>query len=365
MFKDFKGLEERLLFKLSLIGLLVYKIFTYELWDVSDRIFPIVAFHDSFQVTNVYFHNILAYISFAAIAFLLFKTQKIVLFILIISEFLLLSTDIMRWQPTVYQYFLSLVVYLVAPKKFKTYLLLLLAATYIYSGLLKFNMSFINLNWSKTILIDFIGLSPEYAYHIYVKAIGFIIPLIETISGFLLLTRYRRKGLILVVAIHLFILIFLGKLSFSYSFAIWSWNLVMLFYALIYIKKPQVDSIKFSILNSMWVLLIFVLPSLNFFEKYYPYFSFDMFTGDKYRLYLNTTLNKESEVSTYASYKNDDYMSEDVSILAYKELRVPLTHNKWLYTRVIKAFEYKYPKLEPCYDIKYYPFRTYELFDIE
>ncbi len=363
MLKHLNFQETKLLFKLSLIGLLIYKVFTYKLWMVSDRVFPIVSFSDTYQITNVYFHNVLSIISFIAIAILLFRIQKVILFILIISEFLLISTDVMRWQPTVYQYFLSLIVYFIAPKKFKSYLLLLLSATYIYSGLLKFNLSFINFNWSRHILVDFFGLTAEYANHRYVKALGFIIPFIETLSGMLLLTRYRRKGFFLVMGIHLFILIFVGKLSFTYSFAVWSWNVVMLLFALIYILKPEIKALKFNVLKSVWILLIFVLPALNFFEKYYPYFSFDMYSGDKYQLFINTALEKNSSINTYAKYKNENHLSERVSTLAYNELKVPVTHNKWLYTRVIKALEQKYPELEPCYDIKYYPFHAYEVFD--
>jgi|GEM_PF-2804533 len=363
MLKYLNFQETKLLFKLSLIGLLVYKIFTYKLWVVSDRIFPIVSFSDSFQITNVYFHNVLSIISFIAIAILLFRIQKVILFILIVSEFLLLATDVMRWQPTEYQFFLTLIVYLVAPKKFKSYLLLLLAATYIYSGMLKFNLRFINFNWAGTILMQFAGISSEYANHKYVKALGFIIPFIETISGILLLTRHRKKGFILAICTHIFILVFIGKESFVSSFAIWSWNVIMLIYASVFLLNPKIPSLKFNVLSTVWVLLIFVLPSLNFIEKYYPYFSFGMFTGDRYYLYINTPLEKNSLVNTYAENKNEDYLSENVSTLAYNELSVPLTHSKWLYARFIKAFEDKYPELEPCYDIKYYPFHTYEIFD--
>ena len=357
--------ESKLLFKLSLIGLLLYKAFTYKLWFVSDRIFPVVAISDSFRITNVYYHNSLSLISFIAIAVLLFRIQKVVLLILIISEFLLLATDVMRWQPTEYQFFLTLIIYLIAPKKLKTYLLLLLSATYIYSGLLKFNLRFINFHWAGAILMDFIGISADYANHKHIKAIGFIIPFIETLSGILLLTRHRRKGFFLVIFTHIFILVFIGKLSFANSLAIWSWNVIMLLYAIIYLLKPDIKSLKFNGLSTVWVLLIFVLPALNFIEKYYPYFSFDMYTGDRHHLYINTPIKEDATINTYAVNKNDYYLSEKVSKLAFNELRVPITHNKWLYRRFIESFEHKFPEYEPCYDIKYYPFDTNELFEIE
>jgi hypothetical protein len=363
MLKHLQVSDSKLLFRLSLIGLLFYKAFTYKLWIVSDRIFPIVSISDSFRITNVYYHNILSLLSFIAIAILLFRVQKIILFILIISEFLLLATDVMRWQPTVYQYFLTFIVYLIAPKKLKSYLLLLLAATYIYSGLLKFNLRFINFHWAGTILIEFLEISAEYANDKYFKALGFIIPFIETISGILLLTRHKRKGFFLAICTHVFILIFIGKLSFTYSFAIWSWNVIMLLYATIYLSKPNIPPLKLNVLSAVWMILIFVMPSLNFIEKYYPYFSFDMYTGDKHYLYINTPLRKNDIVSTYASVKNDYYLSELVSKLSMKELGVPVTHDKWLYGRFIESFELKFPEYSPCYEIKYYPFQTYEIFE--
>jgi len=364
MFKLLKIPDTILLFKLSLAGLLIYKIFTLKLWIVSDRIFPLVSFSDSFQITNIYFHNIISIISFVVIVILLFKFKKNLLFILVIAELLLLATDVMRWQPTLYQYFLTLIIYLIAPKKFKNYLLLLLSATYLYSGLLKFNPIFIDFNWSKHILVEFIGLPIQYTKLTFIKLLGFIIPVIETLAGILLLTRFRRKGFYLIIITHIFILIFLGKLSFSYSFAVWIWNLIMLLIALVYLFKPKIDKLKINFLTLIWIILIFVLPSLNFFEKYYPYFSFDMYSGDKHVLYINVSLKNNDELINMYN-NNDDYcLNEKVTILSYNELGVPVTHNRWLYGRFIKSFARKFPKLEPKYLIQYYPFTTYNIFKI-
>lgn len=363
MIKNLKIPKAIIFLKLSLFGLLIYKVFTLKLWIVTDRIFPIISFADSFQITNVYVHNFFSIISFAALVILLFKVQRLLLLILVISEFILLSIDVMRWQPTVYQFFLTFIIYLASPKKFKTYLLLLLSATYIYSGLLKFNMSFINFNWSRHILGDFFGLSSQYAELSYVKAVGFIIPVIETLAGILILTKYRRKGFFLIICVHVFILIFLGKLSFTYSFAVWFWNVIMLSLAYIFFTNPKIEKLKFNLLTVSWVVLLFLLPFFNLFEKYYPYFSFDMYSGDRYVLYINTPLEDGTQLETLSNVKNDEYLSERVTVLAYNEMGVPVTHNKWLYSRFIRAFEQKYPELDPCYEIKYYPFNTFEIFE--
>lgn len=363
MFKIEKITDHVLLFKLVLIGLLIYKLSTIKLWIISERIFPVISVSDNFQVTDEIFHNSLSILSFLLLSFLVFKTIRGLLILLIAVEILLLSTDVMRWQPTVYQFVLSFIIYAIKPKYFKFYILLLLSATYFYSGLLKFNLSFINYNWSGSILIDFLGVPSHYAYSKPLKALGFLIPIIEVSSGILLLTQWRKKGFILVVITHVFILVFLTHVGFVRGFAIWSWNVIMLIYAFIFIRNPQYEKPKFNLTTTVWLVIIYLLPFLNVFGKYYPYFSFDMFTGDRFYLFINTPSEKDNLMRTYAKNKDTFYLSESVSLMAFNELYVPLTHSKWLHRRFISAYKRDFPDSSPCFEWSYYPFKTKEALD--
>lgn len=366
MFKSLKYSDNVLLFKLALIGFLVYKLSSFKLWVISERIFPIISISDKFQITSEIFHNSLSILGLLLISILIFRVYRVLLIPLIIVEFLLLATDVMRWQPAAYQYFLSIVIFKISPKYFKSYLILLLSATYFYGGLHKFDLTFININWSRTILLQFLEIPFEYINLKAVKAIGFIIPITEILAGVFLLTRWRKKALILIMFMHIFIIFFILKLGFFYKISapILTWNLIMLVYAFIYYHNPICKKLKCNITTSLWVVLLYILPFLNLFGMYYPYFSFDIYSGAKFALYINVKLDKDSNIGTYAENKNSNYLNNgDVNLLAFNELGVPLTHNKWLYKRFISAYKRDFPESPPCFEISYYPFKTKELFE--
>ena len=365
MFKNVKSSENILLFKLTLLGLLVYKLSTYKLWMISDRIFPVVSVSDKFQITDEIFHNVFFFLSLILISILIFRVYKTLLIPLIAVELILLATDVLRWQPTVYQYFLSIIIYRISPKYFKSYLLLLLSATYFYAGLNKFDLNFVNVNWSRTILLQFLEIPYEYVDLKPVKALGFIIPSIELGSGILLLTPWRKKALILVILTHTFIIAFILKLGFfgDISVAILSWNFIMLAYAFVYFYKPFCEKLKFNITTSCWIVVLYILPFLNLFGKYYPYFSFEIYSGAKFTFHINIKLENDTKLAAYVEEENTNYLNHDVSMLAYNELGAPLPQYKWLYKRFISAYRRDFPKTKPCFDISYYPFKTKERFE--
>ena len=244
-------------------------------------------------------------------------------------------------------------------------MLLLLSATYFYTGLHKFDLNFININWSRTILLQFLEIPYEYVDLKPVKALGFIIPSIELVSGILLLTPWRKKALILVILTHTFIIAFILKLGFfeNISVAILTWNFIMLAYAFVYFYKPFCKKLEFNITTSFWIVVLYILPIFNLFGKYYPYFSFEIYSGAKFTFHINVKLENNNKLAAYTEYKDTNYLNYDVSLLAYNELGAPLPHNKWLYKRFISAYKRDFPKSEPCFDISYYPFKTKERFE--
>lgn len=365
MYKSITHSENIILFKLTLIGLLVFKLSSFKLWVISDRILPVVSVSNFIEITDEIFHNTTSIVSLIIISILIFRVYKILIIPLILLEFLLLATDVMRWQPAVYQYFLSIIIFRFYPKHFKSYLLLLLSAMYFFAGLHKFDLNFINTNWSRTILLRFLEIPYQYINLKAVKAMGFVIPIIEIASGILLLTRWRKKALLLIILSHIFIIAFILKLgSFeNLAFSVLSWNLVLLSYALLYFYYPKCKKLERRPAFFIWVVLLYILPFLNLFGKYYPYLSFDIYSGAKFVLYLNVKPENANKIGTYTENKNTTLLSENVNLLASNELRVPLTHNQWLYRRFIKSFKRDFPQSTPCFEISYYPFKSKMLFE--
>lgn len=363
MFKGLHLSESKFLFKLTAIGWIIFKLSSIKLWFIFDRQFPIISISDHFENSNALFHNGLGFLSFALLLSLIYKINKKSLALFLGIETLLLLTDVMRWQPTEYQFYISFLIYLFKPKQFKTYLILLLSATYIFSGLQKLNLRFINFIWSMSILKDFLDLPYEYAFSKPIKALGFLIPLIEILCGFFMLSKWKKYAFITVIIIHIFILIYIGPFGLNINSAVWSWNILMIAYALFFVFKSSPIRLKHNYLNTAWLILIFIMPFFNFFEKYYPYFSFELYTGSKHFLYINDQFDNNLALAdtTITTHKNY-YASTKVTAWSFKELNIPFPHDKWLYKRFIKSYRRDYPEASPCFEISYYPYKTKEIF---
>lgn len=275
----------------------------------------------------------------------------------------------MRWQPTTFQFYISFVAFIFQPKKFKFCLLLLLSATYIYGGLHKLNLRFINFTWATDILIGFLKLSTDVAYSKFVKALGFMVPFFEMMCGILVLTKWRKWALYGIILTHIFILLYISPIGINFNSAVWGWNVVMIVYAINFLKNPLKEklSTKPKAFHWFWIVLIYILPFLNLFEYYFPYFSFDLYSGNRYYLILNTEVKENHVLKSYANKSKDGTFHLQLYTMTWslEDINIPLTHNKWLYKKFIEAFEEKYPELEPCYDIQYYPFKTSEVFEYQ
>jgi hypothetical protein len=359
------GDENQFLLKITSIGWLIYKLSTLKIWFLHDRTFPVIPVSEYLKITSQDFHILLSSIGMLLLVFIAFKSNKLIILSFLLIETALQVTDIMRWQPTAFQFYISFIAYVYQPKKFKFYLLLLLSATYIYGGLHKMNLRFVNFIWAHDILIEFLNISADIAYSKLVKAVGFIIPVFEILCGIFILTRWQKQAFFGIVFIHFVILLYISPIGINYNSAVWGWNLIMIIYAIHFILKPCQTQFKLNSFNLFWGILIYILPFLNFFEFYFPYFSFDLYTGSRYYLILNVEVKKDSPLINLSDQSGHKTSHLRLNTLRWslEDINTPLTHNKWLYGKFVKAFENKYPELEPCYEIQYYPYKTTENID--
>jgi predicted DCC family thiol-disulfide oxidoreductase YuxK/uncharacterized membrane protein YphA (DoxX/SURF4 family) len=274
------------------------------------------------------------------------RPQKyIFLFLGIVAVFCLL--DQTRLQPWIYQYgFLLAALALFSwddddvegRERALNIARLIVATTYIFSGLQKLNLNFINYDFPW--IVEPIT-SAVPAVRDLLHALGIAAPFIQIGFGVGLLTRkFRRVSLILAVSMHGFILAMFGPFGHDWNNIIWPWTAAMAGLDLLLFTGNQ----RFSVRDIFWgnrhpyhvcVLVLFaIMPFLSFFNLWDSYLSSALYSGNL------------TEATIYASDKGRDSLPanlkpylvhtspntnvlniqrwaiEDLNVLPYPETRV-------------------------------------------
>jgi len=237
----------------------------------------------------------------AAAALVSAKPQKYVAVFL--ADLLLFCIfDQTRWQPWVFQFaFLLGALALFSWDKADTagrertlnIARLIVAATYIYSGLQKINLNFVG-NEFPWIVQPITNLLPQAAGMLH--AFGFAAPFLQVGFGVGLLThRFRRIALVLAVAMHVFILAMFGPLGQNWNDIIWPWTAAMAAFDLLLFGGRTAATAR----DIVWpgrhayhaaVLVLFgVMPAASFFNGWDSYLSSALYSGNltEAQIYLN------------------------------------------------------------------------------
>ncbi|HEX4593383.1 MAG TPA: hypothetical protein VH157_03865 [Bryobacteraceae bacterium] len=159
---------------------------------------------------------------------------------ILIAVFVLLGAiavqDQSRWQPWFYQYVLMLGALALAGTKRDRAALntccLIVAATYIWSGLSKVNPVFVDKTFP-WLVQPFMGWVPAGAQG-FVRSLALAAPAFELAAGIgLLIRRFRFLALFSAIAMHVFVLAALGPLGRNSNPVVWPWNLAMIAFLLI------------------------------------------------------------------------------------------------------------------------------------
>ena len=204
----------------------------------------------------------------------------------------------------------------------------ILAATYVWSGLQKVNMSFADhiFPW----LLHPLGLGR-------VSGLWLLAPVLETSIGvLLLLPRTRTTGLGVAVAMHGFLLVALGPFGQNFNSGVWPWNLEMpcLAFALFYRNaEPLVSSVWQTWLGRAGVVLVGILPALNFVGWWDDSLSASLYSGKTREAFI--LMNEDgarrlrADVQPYVQRRSDRigldiqrWALADLSVPPYPELRV-------------------------------------------
>lgn len=320
---------------------LITKAFSYKTW-IADRKYPVIAPLDFLQNVPEIIHPVLFAGAMLFLFGLIFSTEKYLLSLFLIIEFLSCGIDTVRWQPWEFMYFCIFLVYLLNFKTKTSFSLLVhlfLASIYIFSGLHKFNRSFLSTVWTKMVLQDFFNLSIGTILNYKLFFAGLIIPFTEFSAGVLLLfSKHKRKITYLLIAVHLLVLIFIGPFGLNYNPIVWIWNLAMIFLLItVYLKPIESTSQLFLKKNILWLFLWFVMPVFSFFGMWYQYFSSSLYTGKEKQLIIYISKeNKEYVMFSKPSElnSNKDYYTVNLQDLALEEIKSAPLPEKEIYQKI-------------------------------
>jgi predicted DCC family thiol-disulfide oxidoreductase YuxK len=322
-------------------------IMSSRLW-IGPRTYPLAPAL-SFLPASIYPADLFLYAALFVLAGAILvsaRPQKFIFaFLGVVIVFCLL--DQTRWQPWIYQFgFLLAALALFSwdsddaegREQALNIARLIVATTYIFSGLQKLNLNFIN-NDFPWIVEPITNAFPAARGPLY--ALGVAAPFIQVGFGVGLLTqKFRRISLILAVSMHAFILVMFGPFGRNWNDVVWPWTAAMAGLDLLLFTSKQ----KFSVRDVLWghrhpyhvcVLVLFaILPFLSFFNLWDSNLSSALYSGNltEATIYVGDE-GRESLPASIKAYlvhtsPNTNVLNiqrwaiEDINVLPYPETRV-------------------------------------------
>jgi hypothetical protein len=316
------------------------------LW-IGPRSFPLAPVSSLFPVTEdaVALDLYVGLFVLAAVALVAPKPGwPVAGFLAIIAAFCL--TDQTRWQPWVFQYSVLLGIMAVHPwhgadadgeRRTLNVLRLIVAFTYIYSGLQKINLNFME-NDFPWLVQPITGLLPSTSPLLH--GVGMAAPFIQVAFGIGLFTRrFRRVSLMAAVAMHLFILTMFGPMGLDWNNIVWPWTAAMAVFDVLLFAGAE-----FSWREIVWggrdprhvaaIVLFAMLPALSFFNLWDSYLSSALYSGNltEAQIYLSDAGKAAlpTAIAARAVHTSPDtnvlnlqrWAIEDLNVTPYPETRV-------------------------------------------
>ena len=316
------------------------------LW-IGPRSFPLAPVSSLFPVIGdaLALDLYVALFALAAVALIAPKPGwPIAGFLAVMAAFCL--TDQTRWQPWVFQY--SLLLGMMAmhswngadadgEKRTVNILRLIVAFTYIYSGLQKINLNFVE-NDFPWLVQPITNLFPATAP--FLHGFGMAAPFVQIAFGIGLLTRrFRRASLVLAVAMHLFILSMFGPMGLDWNNIVWPWTAAMAIFDVLLFSGAE-----FSWREIVWsgrdprhlaaIVLFAILPALSFFNLWDSYLASALYSGNltEAQIYLSDAgkASLPAAIAARAVHTSSDtnvlnlqrWAIEDLNVTPYPETRV-------------------------------------------
>jgi len=252
--------------------------------------------------------------------------------------------DQTRWQPWVFQYSLLLGIIALVPIEGQTSRQralnlgrLIVAFTYIFSGLQKINLNFmfVDFPW---LVEPITALFPAGGK--LVPMFGAMAPFVQVAFGVGLLTRrWRRLSLVAAVAMHAFILIMFGPFGHNWNNVVWPWTAAMAVFDVILFSGtteftwPDVIASRRDPLHIAALALFVGLPVLSFFNLWDSYLSAALYSGNltEAQIYISdvgmASVPAAVRTRTVHTSANTNVLNiqrwaiEDLNVMPYPETR--------------------------------------------
>ncbi len=364
-----------LLLQITSLAWLIAKIMSFKLWT-ADRLFPVISVFDFLTCPNWFHLFIYGFSLILVSSLLIFPSKKIVLFVLL-AEILSCLLDQMRWQPWQYQYLLTFAFFYFSKdyKQFLSLFVLLLGATYFFSGVHKFSGGFLHTFWDKVVLRKILNLEWATIKNPILHYSGLLLSLLEIAIG-IGIVYVRKKKLLLVLAIlmHLVIILIFGPFGLNYNLIIFPWNVALIGFAVILIFKNHTVTYNSNFFrkrfNIVILILVTILPFLNFIGKWDNYLSFNLYSGNTPVLLIcSSGFQQYPKLTHYQSKTISKFCDNSPSIntnkWALEELLVPVIPEVRVFKKLQNEFQKKYPKVDNTFLYYQYPYKKENISIIE
>jgi uncharacterized membrane protein YphA (DoxX/SURF4 family) len=305
------------------------------LWIAADRLYPVVPVvagmpAPSFAPSALLLIALLAVLVLAMVPrlppwFRALPVGAIVLFVIL---------DQSRLQPWVFMYAIVLAVAAFASRDDERNASVLMtlrfvvAAQYVWSGLQKANVSFVDQVWP-TFADPLFGVLhlPPAAGH----AAGFAVPLLELGVGCcLLVPRARRVGVVVACLTHATILASL--IAAGENVVVWPWNVAMPVLDVVLFWNAtsagwSIASIRRFPLSIAVAVLVGVLPALSFAGRWDAYASWALYSGNTAQAVVvidPSGLDRLPDLVRRSTWQQSRPMFIDLNRWSYDELAVPI-----------------------------------------
>jgi uncharacterized membrane protein YphA (DoxX/SURF4 family) len=349
-------IDQRLLLvrKAICLFLLIGIILSFRLWQ-ADRFFPLTPFIEGLNESSTQLNSFLLIVLALSLVSVVLTNKVIFLRIALCALIIILLQDQQRWQPWVYFYLLVLLpfaidAYTKQPISILVCIQIVIVGIYLWSGIHKFNSNFIDLTFTN-ILTNFFQIKNERIISV-ARYGGYLVSILEVlIAVALTIPKFRTVGVILVISLHTFILVYLSPLGVDDNSIVYPWNIAMMLLTVLLFYKQKNDvtaiiqgTIQMKLLSAALMVLVLILPFLNFANKWDSYLSFSLYS-DKISLHyvaIEKTQLDKIDVRLHKYFVNINGLSGgeiiDINKWSTGELNVPFYPETRVFRDVCKSF---------------------------
>ncbi len=332
-----------------ILGLLAGFALSPKLW-LSSRFYPLTPVWSFLRPL----HSPGDYVVFFALVTLLIvlivAPRREILMVVFALLTLLTLQDQSRWQPWFYQYVFMLLAITLAGSDRQAAALntccLIVAATYLWSGLAKLNPNFIN-GIFPSFVEPFIARMPAPEQSL-VHYLALVAPFLECAAGVgLLIRRFRPVALFCAITMHVLVLLALGPLGRGFNVVVWPWNLTMIAFLLIlFFRRTEEPALRDIIwgrgfaFQKVALILFGIMPALSLFHLWDDYLSLALYTGNTNSgvIYLSDDAFEQlpDKIEDYVYEEGPNVSSLDINHWSFGEMSVPAYPEIRIYQNVAR-----------------------------